>query len=195
MLRCFAATSPGRTRSPLRTSLRSLQAVRNSRSSETDDCHPADQILHLSSGLDVSSHLKKKKKKRKVPTSSPNWFSLVMLDESLSLERQNLQQLKPLFPTPPQVYHLPEWAQAAGLHHFQQHPWTPVSRCAPEKAPQSRCRPWRGCRGLSLSAPAGFLTRLRDTWLFVIVFLPLPRGRPLWLGPEMHHPLTWGRRH
>ncbi|XP_050934758.1 SLAIN motif-containing protein-like [Lates calcarifer] len=45
------ATSPGRTRSPLRTSLRSLQAVRNSRSLETDDCHPADQILHLSSGV------------------------------------------------------------------------------------------------------------------------------------------------
>ncbi|XP_029029263.1 SLAIN motif-containing protein-like [Betta splendens] len=36
------ATSTARTRSPLRTSLRSLQAVRNSRSLETDDWHPAD---------------------------------------------------------------------------------------------------------------------------------------------------------
>ncbi|XP_037603770.1 LOW QUALITY PROTEIN: SLAIN motif-containing protein-like [Sebastes umbrosus] len=38
------ATSPGRTRSPLRTSLRSLQAVRNSRSLDTDNCPSADQI-------------------------------------------------------------------------------------------------------------------------------------------------------
>ncbi|XP_037324116.2 SLAIN motif-containing protein-like [Pungitius pungitius] len=36
------AASPGRTRSPLGTSLRSLQAVRNSRSLDTDDCHLAD---------------------------------------------------------------------------------------------------------------------------------------------------------
>ncbi|XP_027129095.1 SLAIN motif-containing protein-like isoform X2 [Larimichthys crocea] len=34
--------SPGRTRSPLRTSLRSLQAVRNSRSLEVDDYQPAE---------------------------------------------------------------------------------------------------------------------------------------------------------
>ncbi|KAM7374180.1 hypothetical protein PAMP_006854 [Pampus punctatissimus] len=44
------ATSPGRTRSPLRTSLRSLQAVRNSRSLETDDCHPDDQITYPPQG-------------------------------------------------------------------------------------------------------------------------------------------------
>ncbi|XP_076606100.1 uncharacterized protein LOC143332485 isoform X2 [Chaetodon auriga] len=45
------ATSPGRTRSPLRTSLRSLQAVRNSRSLETDDYQPADsQITYPPSG-------------------------------------------------------------------------------------------------------------------------------------------------
>lgn len=50
---CFAATSPGRTRSPLRTSLRSLQAVRNSRSLETDECQPADsQITQQASGMD-----------------------------------------------------------------------------------------------------------------------------------------------
>lgn len=36
----FAA---GRTRSPLRTSLRTLQAVRNSRSLEADDCQPTEQ--------------------------------------------------------------------------------------------------------------------------------------------------------
>ncbi|XP_044227075.1 SLAIN motif-containing protein-like [Thunnus albacares] len=40
------ASPPGRTRSPLRTSLRSLQAVRNSRSLDTDDCHPDDQITY-----------------------------------------------------------------------------------------------------------------------------------------------------
>ncbi|XP_071317119.1 SLAIN motif-containing protein-like [Trachinotus anak] len=44
------ATSPGRTRSPARTSLRSLQAVRNSRSLETESCHPAEQIIHPASG-------------------------------------------------------------------------------------------------------------------------------------------------
>nr|XP_046267812.1 SLAIN motif-containing protein-like [Scatophagus argus] len=45
------ATSSGRTRSPLRTSLRSLQAVRNSRSLETDDHQLADsQISHPLSG-------------------------------------------------------------------------------------------------------------------------------------------------
>ncbi|XP_031713234.1 SLAIN motif-containing protein-like [Anarrhichthys ocellatus] len=38
------ATSPGRTRSPMRTSLRSLQAVRNSRSLDTDDCQSADPV-------------------------------------------------------------------------------------------------------------------------------------------------------
>eukprot|EP00064_Thunnus_orientalis_P009593 superscaffoldBa00001227_g9617 len=47
MARIQEATSPpGRTRSPLRTSLRSLQAVRNSRSLDTDDCHPDDQITY-----------------------------------------------------------------------------------------------------------------------------------------------------
>ncbi|KAM7397821.1 hypothetical protein PAMA_005919 [Pampus argenteus] len=40
------AQNQGRTRSPLRTSLRSLQAVRNSRSLETDDHHPDDQITY-----------------------------------------------------------------------------------------------------------------------------------------------------
>ncbi|XP_074467951.1 SLAIN motif-containing protein-like [Sebastes fasciatus] len=44
------ATSPGRTRSPLRTSLRSLQAVRNSRSLDTDNCPSADQITDPPSG-------------------------------------------------------------------------------------------------------------------------------------------------
>ncbi|XP_039474323.1 SLAIN motif-containing protein-like [Oreochromis aureus] len=46
-----AAGSPGRTRSPLRTSLRSLQAVRNSRSLDIDDCQPADQTAYLPSDL------------------------------------------------------------------------------------------------------------------------------------------------
>ncbi|XP_026185202.1 SLAIN motif-containing protein-like [Mastacembelus armatus] len=45
------AQSRGRTQSPLRTSLRSLQAVRNSRSLETDDCHPDDQITYPPSGI------------------------------------------------------------------------------------------------------------------------------------------------
>ncbi|KAM6983557.1 SLAIN motif-containing protein-like [Tautogolabrus adspersus] len=44
------ATSTGRTRSPLQTSLRSLQAVRNSRSLDTDNCGPADQVSHPTSG-------------------------------------------------------------------------------------------------------------------------------------------------
>lgn len=57
-LMCFAATSPGRTSSPLRTSLRSLQAVRNSRSLETDDCHPDDQTTYPSPGLDLFPHIK-----------------------------------------------------------------------------------------------------------------------------------------
>ncbi|TNN88684.1 hypothetical protein EYF80_001016 [Liparis tanakae] len=45
-LMCFAASSPGRTRSPLGTSLRSLQAVRNSRSLDTDDCLSADHVCY-----------------------------------------------------------------------------------------------------------------------------------------------------
>ncbi|AWP00215.1 putative SLAIN motif-containing protein-like [Scophthalmus maximus] len=45
------ATSAGRTRSPARTSLRSLQAVRNSRSLDTEDCITADQISHPPSGV------------------------------------------------------------------------------------------------------------------------------------------------
>nr|XP_040036594.1 SLAIN motif-containing protein-like isoform X1 [Gasterosteus aculeatus aculeatus] len=40
------AASTGRTRWPLGTSLRSLQAVRNSRSLDTDDCHLADPIAY-----------------------------------------------------------------------------------------------------------------------------------------------------
>lgn len=39
---CLTGTTTVRTRSPLRTSLRSLQAVRNSRSFDTDDHQPAD---------------------------------------------------------------------------------------------------------------------------------------------------------
>ncbi|XP_047185749.1 SLAIN motif-containing protein-like [Scophthalmus maximus] len=50
------ATSAGRTRSPARTSLRSLQAVRNSRSLDTDDCITADQISHPPSGLNLLTH-------------------------------------------------------------------------------------------------------------------------------------------
>nr|XP_019941041.1 PREDICTED: SLAIN motif-containing protein-like [Paralichthys olivaceus] len=44
------AQNQGRTRSPVRTSLRSLQAVRNSRSFETDDYPPAHQTSHPASG-------------------------------------------------------------------------------------------------------------------------------------------------
>ncbi|XP_044079643.1 SLAIN motif-containing protein-like [Siniperca chuatsi] len=48
------ATSPGRTRSPLRTSLRSLQAVRNSRSLEINDCQPAySHITYPPSGASL----------------------------------------------------------------------------------------------------------------------------------------------
>lgn len=48
---CLAGTTAVRTRSPLRTSLRSLQAVRNSRSFDTDDHQPADShITDLPSG-------------------------------------------------------------------------------------------------------------------------------------------------
>lgn len=47
----LTGTTTVRTRSPLRTSLRSLQAVRNSRSFETDDHQPADpQITDLPPG-------------------------------------------------------------------------------------------------------------------------------------------------
>ncbi|KAM4545754.1 SLAIN motif-containing protein-like [Odontesthes bonariensis] len=41
----------GRTRSPLRTSLRSLQAVRNSRSLENDDCQAVDQPSYPLTGV------------------------------------------------------------------------------------------------------------------------------------------------
>ncbi|KAM8899790.1 SLAIN motif-containing protein-like [Spinachia spinachia] len=44
------AASPGRTRPRLGTSLRSLQAVRNSRSPDTDDCHLAEPIGYPASG-------------------------------------------------------------------------------------------------------------------------------------------------
>ncbi|CAK6953663.1 SLAIN motif-containing protein-like [Scomber scombrus] len=45
------ATSPGRTGTPLRTSLRSLQAVRNSRSLEIDDYQPDDQMTYPPPGV------------------------------------------------------------------------------------------------------------------------------------------------
>ncbi|XP_041864691.1 SLAIN motif-containing protein-like [Melanotaenia boesemani] len=44
-------TSPSRTRSPLRTSLRSLQAVRNSRSLDHDDYQPVGQFSYPLSGV------------------------------------------------------------------------------------------------------------------------------------------------
>ncbi|XP_075344002.1 SLAIN motif-containing protein-like [Odontesthes bonariensis] len=56
------ATAEGRTRSPLRTSLRSLQAVRNSRSLENDDCQAVDQPSYpLTASLNSSrlTHLMK----------------------------------------------------------------------------------------------------------------------------------------
>ncbi|XP_031176002.1 SLAIN motif-containing protein-like isoform X3 [Sander lucioperca] len=50
-----AATSPGRTRSPLRTSLRSLQAVRNSRCLDNNNWQSADQITYPPSAPSNSS--------------------------------------------------------------------------------------------------------------------------------------------
>ncbi|XP_034746906.1 SLAIN motif-containing protein-like isoform X3 [Etheostoma cragini] len=50
-----AATSPGRTRSPLRTSLRSLQAVRNSRCLDHNSWQSADQITYPPSAPSNSS--------------------------------------------------------------------------------------------------------------------------------------------
>ncbi|XP_041657994.1 SLAIN motif-containing protein-like [Cheilinus undulatus] len=55
------AASSDRTRSPLRTSLRSLQAVRNSRSLDTEDYQPADQISHPPSAPTNSNGLVKSK--------------------------------------------------------------------------------------------------------------------------------------
>ncbi|XP_032389876.1 SLAIN motif-containing protein-like isoform X2 [Etheostoma spectabile] len=49
------ATSPGRTRSPLRTSLRSLQAVRNSRCLDNTNWQSADQITYPPSAPSNSS--------------------------------------------------------------------------------------------------------------------------------------------
>ncbi|XP_028451536.1 SLAIN motif-containing protein-like isoform X2 [Perca flavescens] len=49
------ATSPGRTRSPLRTSLRSLQAVRNSRCLDNNNWQSADQITYPPSAPSNSS--------------------------------------------------------------------------------------------------------------------------------------------
>ncbi|TDH04821.1 hypothetical protein EPR50_G00136470 [Perca flavescens] len=50
-----ATTSPGRTRSPLRTSLRSLQAVRNSRCLDNNNWQSADQITYPPSAPSNSS--------------------------------------------------------------------------------------------------------------------------------------------
>ncbi|XP_075876546.1 SLAIN motif-containing protein-like [Nelusetta ayraudi] len=50
------ATSPGTSRSPLGTSLRSLQAVRNSRSLETDDYQPADSQTTYPASAPRGSH-------------------------------------------------------------------------------------------------------------------------------------------
>ncbi|XP_035522795.1 SLAIN motif-containing protein-like [Morone saxatilis] len=49
------ATSPARPRSPLRTSLRSLQAVRNSRSLETEDYQPADSQIPYPPSVSATS--------------------------------------------------------------------------------------------------------------------------------------------
>ncbi|KAK2881849.1 hypothetical protein Q8A73_022359 [Channa argus] len=69
--------STGRTKSPLRTSLRSLQAVRNSRSLETDDCHPADH--HPSASMNSSGSL------HSVIDSSARTAAIKRLNRSQSL--------------------------------------------------------------------------------------------------------------
>lgn len=184
-LMCFAATSPGRTRSPLRTSLRSLQAVRNSRSLETDECQPADsQITQPASGMDcrfMFSTLKCVSFKHFHPAlpirqRSPNWSANVTWNDK---KWKN----KTLHFFLSQVRHLSERGQGAGLHYF---PW---------ETPQTGCPPWRECRGLSLPAPAGSLTLLKDTCLSMDVFLPHLTGRPRSLGAETCHPHEGERCH
>ena len=168
----FAATSPGRTRSPLRTSLRSLQAVRNSRSLETDECQPADsQITQQASGMDC----------RYIRFQSFNFPSV----QEVQIGLQTLHEMEKWNTTFffPQVRHLSERGQGAGLRYFQ---W---------ETPQTGCPPWRGCRGLSLSAPAGSLTLLKDTCLSMDVFLPHLTGRPPSLGAEMCRPHDGERCH
>ncbi|KAI9527404.1 hypothetical protein NQZ68_030856 [Dissostichus eleginoides] len=57
LLKQNQATSPDRTRTPLRTSLRSLQAVRNSRSLDTEDCQFLDHITSTASGASSVSNV------------------------------------------------------------------------------------------------------------------------------------------
>lgn len=173
---CFAA-SPDKMRSPLQTSLRSLQAVRNSRSLEGDDCQPPDQSPYPPPGLDPFAHIKKENYNNDTITA------LLAFD-----------QFKIIIITVSQVCILPpEQAQAAALHHFPRHLRTPAACWTRWETRRSGPRPWRGCRGLTLSAPAGSLSLLRDT--VTGVFLPHLTGPSPQLGPDMHHPFSAERLH
>jgi len=161
-LMCFAASSPGRTRSPLGTSLRSLQAVRNSRSLDTDDCLSADHISYPPSGL--FPNIDKENSRRII---------IRILDMSV----HEVQIGPKLFS---QVHHPSIRGRRVGLHQSLQRPW--ASACAQWETPQRGRRPgW----GLSLSAPAGSLTLLRGARLFVGACVPHLTGRPVKRGAEM----------
>lgn len=95
-LMCLKATPPGMTKSPLGTSLRSLQAVRNSRSLETDDYQPADsQITYPASGLDT--FLRNKINENKIKIRKKNILSSNMTAgkcyKSFACKTNNIHQL------------------------------------------------------------------------------------------------------
>uniref|UniRef100_A0A8P4KR91 SLAIN motif-containing protein-like n=2 Tax=Dicentrarchus labrax TaxID=13489 RepID=A0A8P4KR91_DICLA len=78
--------SPGRTRSPLRTSLRSLQAVRNSRSLDTEDYQPADsQIPYPPSGVSSATSMNSNGLLHSVRESSDRTAAVKRLQRSQSV--------------------------------------------------------------------------------------------------------------
>lgn len=140
-LTCFAGAPADRTRSPLRTSLRSLQAVRNSRSLDISDsdCQPADPVTHAPSGLDPSLLIQKKS----LPTVPPiisrevsflSKYCVMSLHSGTcfsilwykSCEKYNSFH---------QVHLSSQKDHLSGLHHFL-HQQKRVSRCIQEETSQ-----------------------------------------------------------
>ncbi|XP_051903631.1 SLAIN motif-containing protein-like [Hippocampus zosterae] len=78
------AQNRARTESPLRTSLRSLQALRNSRSLDTDDCLPA----HQTSNTDFPS----------ASTNSSDWSHLVRSSSVQKMATREVQRSQSLSP-------------------------------------------------------------------------------------------------
>ncbi|XP_047463223.1 SLAIN motif-containing protein-like isoform X2 [Mugil cephalus] len=90
--------SPNKTRPPLQTSLRSLQAVRNSRSLEGDDCQPPDQSIYPPPGVSPSTRTGQSCRPTPLSLAPPNSSSSMTGSSVRATAMRKLQRSHSLSP-------------------------------------------------------------------------------------------------